>query len=297
MKKLFLCMLIFVLLSAASSFASEGMDYEDMGWALCVKLMENTREAAKENTPDVYEDAYERIQTIASSLPDGKPKDIVFINMDEMTDQLRKNAENALADALVNVKSFATGILSRMDEETAEEIVTAGNALYEKAESVFSVISGEISAFSDSISGNVTEEDMDELEALGEAFADKAFSILGSVLEGAGEYAAGLYERLDEDTQASIDAFVSKAETRLEEIFDEEAFDYLSDALMLTQTYDASLEGANGMYVFDTGAEVFPAVNVYFHTDGTVTMTAMYLDRRTLDMLTDIEALIGEKTN
>lgn len=293
MKKLLSVILTAALLASFTAFAGTN-DYEAMSWTLCLQLMENTRNAARENPQDVHEEVFARIQTIAAALPESGCPDAVFINMDEMTQELRENAADGLADALENVKEFGTGILLRMDEETAEEIVSVGSAFIEKAEDVLGVISGEFSAFSDSVMENVTDEDLQELQELGEAFSGKMFSIFGSMLEGAGEYASGLMEKLPEETQNAIDDFVSKAETKMEEIFDEEAYEYVTGALVLNQTLPADTPGVNGLYVFDTGAEVFPAVNVIFQKDGSVTLSAMYLDRATIEMLIGLEAYLTE---
>ena len=293
MKKLISFFLIVFLLTVLPAFSEEtDIAYEKMSWALCEKLMEKTREAAKENTAGVREDVFVRVQAIASLLPENKPESVIFIDMDEMTRTLKANAEEALADALANVSAVSTRILSYVDEETLESAMAAANAFYDKAEDVLGVISDEFGLFSNSVMENITEEDLEELKELGEAFSGQVFSILGSMLEGAGKYTQGLFERLPEDTQNTINAFIAEASEKLDSIFDEQAIAFVNEALTLTHSYSSVQTCANGFIIFDTGESVVPAVSIQHADSETVVLTAMYMDRAMADMLLSIENTI-----
>lgn len=293
MKKLLSFLLAVFLLLTLPAFSEETeIAYENMSWALCDELMEKTRGAAKENTAGVREDVFMRVQAIASLLPENKPENVVFIDMDEMTRALKANAEEALADALSNVGAVSTRILSYVDEETLESAMAAASAFYDKAEDVLGLISDEFGLFSDSVMENVTEEDLEELRELGEAFSGQVFSIFGSMLEGAGKYAEGLFERLPEDTRNTIDAFIAEASEKLDSIFDEQAIAFVNEALTLTKTVSSRQTGANGFIIFDTGESVVPAVSIQYADSETVVLTAMYMDRALADMLMKIEDTI-----
>lgn len=263
--------------------------------ALALALQEKTKAAAAENTAGIDENVYLRICEIAGCLKTDLPLDAVFVDMDKVESALRTQAENALADALTNAENVSSKVIGLLPEEKVQQAAEAAETMKEKAESIFGSFSDGLSDFSDTVFENVTEEDLDGLQALGEAFAGKAFDIFKDVLEGAGEYAEKLIEKLPDDVQSEAEAFLSDAGKTLEDVLDGEELAFASEALTETNISAGSdAFKASGYYIFDMGEEYVPSVYAHIKKDGSVTLSAMYLDRATIEMLIGLEAYLTE---
>ncbi len=263
--------------------------------ALALALQEKTKAAAAENTADIGENVYLRICEIAGRLKTDLPADAVFVDMDKVESVLRTQAENALADMLTNAENVSSKVIGLLPEEKVQQAAEAAEAMKEKAESIFGNFSDGLSDFSDIVFENVTEEDLEELQALGEAFAGKAFDIFKDVFEGAGEYAEKLIEKLPDDVQSEVEAFLSEAGKTLEDMLDGEELAFVSAALTeMKISADGEAFKASGYYIFDTGEEYVPAVYAHIKKDGSVALSAMYLDRTTIGMLIGLEAYLTE---